>query len=224
MDFKGVIFDFNGTLFWDSDKHESAWRKFSKDIRGYELSDDEFKENVHGRTNDLILKYVMGEKYEKEKLNKLSKEKERVYRELCKEDKERFKLVPGAKKFFDYLKEKNIPFTIATASISDNIDFFVESFNLEKWFDKNKIAFDDGYTKSKPDPDIYLKAAAKIGVDIKECIVFEDAISGIEAAKNASAKGIIVIDEKGDKDSFSELEGVIKVVRSFEEVFNNNFK
>lgn len=106
MDCKGVIFDFNGTLFWDSEKHETAWKEFSKEIRGVELNEEEFKTKVHGRTNELILKYIMGEDCDKDKIDELSKEKERVYRELCKEDKENFRLVPGANEFFDYLKEK----------------------------------------------------------------------------------------------------------------------
>lgn len=218
MDCKGVIFDFNGTLFWDSEKHEKAWKEFSKEIRGYELSEKEFKENVHGRTNELILKHIMGDECDSERIEYLSKEKERVYRELCKSDEKTFKLVPGAIELFDYLKKEGIPFTIATASIKDNVDFFIESFGLDKWFDEDKIAYDDGETNSKPDPDIYLKAAARIGVDIKGCIVFEDAISGIKAANNAGAKEIIVIDGKEEKASFKDIEGVSKIIKDFRDL------
>lgn len=218
MNCKGVIFDFNGTLFWDSEKHETAWKEFSKELRGRELNEEEFKTQVHGRTNELILKYIMGDNLEVEKLEELSKGKEKLYRELCKKDEETFKLVPGASKFFDYLKENHIPFTIATASIKENVDFFVDSFNLNKWFDSNKIAFDDGNTKSKPDPDIYLKAADLLGVDIKECIVFEDAISGIKSASNAGVREIIVIDGLGEKESFKELKNVTKIIKDFNEL------
>lgn len=218
MDCKGVIFDFNGTLFWDSEKHEIAWREFSKEIRGRELNEEEFKTKVHGRTNKLILEYIIGEDCEESRIDELSKEKERLYRNLCKEDKDTFKLVPGAEKFFDYLKEKEIPFTIATASIKENVDFFVESFNLRKWFEIDKIAFDDGSTKSKPDPDIYLKAAKLLGVDIKECIVFEDAISGIKSASNAGVKEIIVIDRLGKKEAFKEIKGVKRIIKNFNEL------
>ncbi|MDZ5252098.1 HAD family phosphatase [Clostridium sp. LIBA-8841] len=218
MDCKGVIFDFNGTLFWDSEKHEIAWKEFSKEIRGVELNEEEFKTKVHGRTNELILKYIIGEDCDKDKIDKLSKEKERVYRELCKKDKENFRLVPGANEFFDYLKERGIPFTIATASIKENVDFFVESFNLNRWFDINKIAFDDGNTRSKPDPDIYLKAADLLGVNIKDCIVFEDAISGIKSANNAGVKEIIVIDGIGEKETFKDIVGVSKIIKDFREL------
>lgn len=172
MDCKGVIFDFNGTLFWDSEKHEIAWREFSKEIRGRELNEEEFKTKVHGRTNKLILEYIIGEDCEESRIDELSKEKERLYRNLCKEDKDTFKLVPGAEKFFDYLKEKEIPFTIATASIKEN----------------------------------------------KECIVFEDAISGIKSASNAGVKEIIVIDRLGKKESFKEIKGVKRIIKDFNEL------
>lgn len=218
MNCKGVIFDFNGTLFWDSEKHETAWKEFSKELRGNELNEEEFKTQVHGRTNELILKYIMGDNLEVEKLEELSKKKEKLYRELCKKDKETFKLVPGAIEFFDFLKENKIPFTIATASIKENVDFFIESFGLSKWFDSSKIAFDDGNTKSKPDPDIYLKAADLLGVDIKECIVFEDAISGIKSASNAGVKEIIVIDGGGEKESYRKLDRVTRIIKDFNEL------
>jgi len=56
---KGVIFDFNGTLFFDSDKHESAWKKISSEIRGYPLSDEEIASKIHGRINKTILEYLL---------------------------------------------------------------------------------------------------------------------------------------------------------------------
>ena len=56
---KGAIFDFNGTLFFDSDKHELAWKKFSSEIRGMPFSEQELADNVHGRTNRAILEYLL---------------------------------------------------------------------------------------------------------------------------------------------------------------------
>jgi Predicted phosphatase/phosphohexomutase len=55
----GLIFDFNGTLFWDSDKHELAWRIFIKELCNREISDSEFLQYVHGRNNDFILGYFL---------------------------------------------------------------------------------------------------------------------------------------------------------------------
>ena len=135
MRYSGMIFDFNGTLFWDSDKHERAWKTLSKNLRGSEFTDEELKKYVHGRTNKSIVEYVLGKTMDDESIIKISNEKEQIYREMCKQDIDNFKLAPGASQFLDYLKENKIPCTIATASGKENLMFFFESFKLEKWFD-----------------------------------------------------------------------------------------
>ncbi len=85
----GIIFDFNGTLFDDSDKHEKAWQIFSTRVFHRNITEEEFKQIVHGRNNDFILQYLSGESLSKEQINSYVEEKERIYRELCEEDKVR---------------------------------------------------------------------------------------------------------------------------------------
>ncbi|MPQ44602.1 HAD family hydrolase [Clostridium tarantellae] len=215
MVYSGVIFDFNGTLFWDSEKHDIAWKAFSKELRGCELTDGELKKYVHGRTNKLILEYIVGEELDIERANYLASEKERVYRELCIKDKENFKLAPGAVELLDYLKEKDIAINIATASDNNNVGFFIESFNLDKWFDINKIVYDDGNIKSKPNPDIYLKAIEKIGLKSEQCIVFEDAMSGIEAAHRAKVGKVFAIASQHTREELDKLSNVDYVINDF---------
>lgn len=217
----GIIFDFNGTLFWDSDKHEDAWRIFSEKLRGNALNDEEFQNVVHGRTNRSIIEYLIGHSIDDNKLSKFAEEKEKIYRDMCKDDAENFKLAPGAIELLDYLKENNIPYTIATASGITNLKFYFESFNLEKWFDFNNIIFDDGSFLGKPEPDIYLKAADKIGVKPETCIVIEDALSGIESALRANIGKIIAIAPSDRHKSFGELECVDHVISDFHD-FNRN--
>jgi hypothetical protein len=77
-------------------------------------------------------------------VEKYGKEKESVYRKRCLLDKENFKLAPGAIEFLNYLKSENIPMTIATMSEWDNVEFYIKEFNLEKWFDLDKIVYSDG--------------------------------------------------------------------------------
>ena len=190
---KGIIFDFNGTLFFDSHMHYEAWKIYSKKLRGYEFSDDEMRKYMFGRTNADIIEYAIGKKPEKELVEKLAKEKEAMYRQMCKRDKEHLKLAPGAEDFLDFLKEKNIPRTIATMSEWDNVDFYIKEFKLEKWFDIDKIVYSNGKIPGKPAPDIYEIASKKINVEPKNCIVVEDAISGINAAHNAGIGMIIAI-------------------------------
>jgi len=137
--YKGIIFDFNGTLFWDSKMHLEAWREYSKKLRSYPFTDDEMRKYMFGRTNEDIVKYLIGKQPSKELVEKCQNEKESVYRDWCRKDKDNFKLAKGAVEFLDFLKENNIPRTIATMSEEQNVQFFIEGFNLEKWFEPEKI-------------------------------------------------------------------------------------
>ena len=188
---KGIIFDFNGTLYWDSQLHYDAWREFSKIIRGVEFTDEEMRDKMFGHTNEDIIEYAIGKKPSKEMVEKYGKEKESVYRKRCLLDKENFKLAPGAIEFLDYLKSENIPMTIATMSEWDNVEFYIKEFNLEKWFDLDKIVYSDGTIPGKPAPDIFMIAAEKIGLAPKDCVVVEDAIAGIKSAQGAGIGKII---------------------------------
>ena len=87
MQYKGIIFDFNGTLFWDSEKHLEAWREFSTRVRPYAFTDEEMREYMFGRTNEDILTYLIGTKPSPELVEKLGSEKEAVYRQMCRDYK-----------------------------------------------------------------------------------------------------------------------------------------
>ncbi len=219
--YKGIIFDFNGTLFFDSEKHLEAWREFSKRVRDHAFTDEEMRDYMFGRTNEDILAYLLGRKPEPELVGQLAQEKEAVYREMCRKDKENTVLAPGAVEFLDYLKENNIPTTIATMSEKNNVDFFIEEFNLAKWFELDKIVFDDGNIKGKPAPDIYLKAAKNLGLKPEECIVVEDAVSGIEAARAAGIGKIIAIASMESEDLYKNIPAVSQIIKNFDEIDRN---
>ena len=217
MKYSGIIFDFNGTLFFDSDKHEDAWRFFSEKLRGNPISNEELQKFILGRTNRSILEYLLGKTLDDERVSQLSEEKEQIYREKCINDPVNLKLVPGAVELLDYLKGKQIPYTIATGSGKSNLLFYMKSLSLNKWFDLNKMVFDDGFLPGKPEPDIYLKAADKIGVSPEKCIVVEDSISGIEAAYRANIGKIVAIGPENKHESLKKLKGVNYVISNFNE-------
>ena len=73
---KGIIFDFNGTLYWDSQLHYDAWREYSKILRGYEFTTQEMQEKMFGHTNEDIIEYAIGKKPTKELVEKYGREKE----------------------------------------------------------------------------------------------------------------------------------------------------
>lgn len=214
---KGIIFDFNGTLFWDSEIQENAWKTFGKQLIGRDITDDEFNTYFHGRTNKDTLEYLTRKALTNEEVNKLAQQKESIYRKLCKSDLNKFRLAPGVEKFLKYLKGNNISFTIATASEINNVEFFINEFDLGRWFDIDKIVYDDGSFKGKPEPDIYLRAADKLNIEAHNCIVFEDALSGVTSARRAGVKEIIAIVPEGRKNVF-ENETNISVINTFDDI------
>lgn len=215
---KGVIFDFNGTLFWDSHMHLQAWREFSAKLRGTPFSDDEMRKYMFGRTNADIIAYAMGQKQPDDVVERLAKEKESHYRDMCRKDLEHFVLAPGAVEFLDFLKDNNIPRTIATMSEKDNVDFYIEGFHLEQWFDIDKIVYSDGTILGKPAPDIFLKAASKLCLSPADCLVFEDALSGIEAAKRAGIGKIVAVASMESRDYYENIEGISDIISDFTNV------
>ena len=115
----------------------------------------------------------------------------------------------------EFLKEKGIDRNIATASAFPNVKFFFEYLDLDNWFDINDVAYNDGIIPGKPDPSIFLLAAKNISVDIENSIIFEDSYSGIEAAKRAGAKKIVVVNSM--KNNYIEENNVL-VINDFREI------
>lgn len=221
---KGIIFDFNGTLYWDSKLHYDAWRDFSKILRGTAFTDEEMREKMFGHTNEDIIEYAIGKKPTPEMVEKYAKEKEALYRKQCLIDRENFKLAPGAVKFLDFLKENNIPRTIATMSEWDNVKFYIKEFNLPRWFDVDKIVYSNGKIPGKPAPDIFMIAADKIGLNPKDCVVVEDAIAGINSAKSAGIGKILAIASLEPVEFYKGIDGVDSIIKSFDEIDRSMFE
>ena len=221
---KGVIFDFNGTLYWDSQLHYDAWIEYSKILRGTPFTKEEMRDNMFGHTNEDIIEYAIGKKPTPEMVEKYAKEKEELYRKRCLKDRANFKLAPGAEEFLDYLKSNNIPMTIATMSEWDNVEFYIKEFNLARWFDIDKIVYSNGKIPGQPAPDIFLIAADKIGLAPKDCLVFEDAIAGINAAKSAGIGKIIAVDSLEPVEFYQNIDGLSAIIKDFREVDKNLFQ
>lgn len=221
--YRGIIFDFNGTLYWDSAKHKETWREYSKKLRGTPFTDEEMIKYMFGRTNEQIIKYAIGKQPTPEMVEKYGQEKEALYRQMCLEDKENFHLAQGVESFLDFLKENNIPRTIATMSDKVNVDFYIEHFHLEKWFDIDKIVYSNGIIPGKPAPDIYEIAAKNLELKPEECIVVEDALSGIEAARAAGIGKIIAICSEESPELYKSISAVGGIINNFDEFDRNLF-
>lgn len=212
---KGVLLDFNGTLFFDSKYHELAWQKICEQMRGYPMSKDEIKNNTHGKNNEQIVDYITDGRLSKEENKRVSLVKEEMYREMCLNDYDNLKLAKGVEEFLDYLVSHKIPFTIASASIKENIDFFVETFMLNKWLDPQTIVYDDGTYPTKV--EMFKQASKNIGVDIKDCLVLEDSISGITYAKECLVASIIAVNSDGYIQKYEQFDCLTKIINDFSE-------
>jgi HAD superfamily hydrolase (TIGR01509 family) len=192
---KGVIFDFNGTLFWDTPIHNKAWDIFLE-THGIRLTDNEKNKIIHGKNNRDILTGLFGNQLTVDEMLKLSAKKEKIYRQLCLQTD--IELAPGAEDMLQFLSVNRIAFTIATASEKDNVDFYFSILPLNTYFDKLKIIFNDGTLKSKPHPQIFQKALDELKLSSSETIIFEDSYAGISAAENAGVSKIIIVNSTDD--------------------------
>ena len=199
-----ILFDFNGTLIFDTSLVDMAWIRLIKEIIDVVPTQEELSKIAHGTPAINALTYFLGNDVEKEKMDKYVFLMDVYYRDFARQYPEIFKLAPGAYEFLDYLKENNFPMTIATSAPKLNVDLFYDELKIDRWFDRDLLMYNDGSFPGKPAPDIYIKAAKKIGYDISECVVFEDAISGIQSAKRANAKKIIAITDLNDDEELIE--------------------
>lgn len=187
---KGVIFDFNGTLFFDTHLHNQAWDIFLEK-HALKLSDGEKDQKIHGKNNSEILSNLFSIELSPNEIKRLGIEKEDIYQSLCLDHE--MALAPGAIDFIEYLAGKKIPYTIATASDLYNLEFYFKHLDLGRYFDLSKISYSNGKVKSKPNPGIFLRAMGVLGISPNSTLIFEDSPSGILAAENAKAKKIIVV-------------------------------
>lgn len=216
---KAVIFDFNGTMFFDEEKHILSWRKFALEHYHIELKDEDFPSHIHGFNNKAILEWMSQKELSEEEVEILSTQKELMYQEMCLNDKEHLHLVSGLVEFLNLLKKNDIVLGIATASRKPNVDWYIKTFNLLTWFKKENIIYDDGtLTKGKPDPMIYLRAFERLGVKSEDSIIFEDSLSGIKSALDSHPHMVIGIREKSEIDKIRHIKELSHIISDYEKI------
>ena len=195
---KAAVFDFNGTLFWDTPYHNRAFRipaeKYStpspEGLRSRRMEDSDLS-FIQGRTNNFIMRYMFGDSLTDRQVADLGEEKEQIYRDLCKGE---VRLGPGAEELFGFLSSKGIRMAIASSSDINNVNFYYREIpSLEKWFPRERFIYNDWTFNSKPAPDIFLKAFARLGISPSEAAVFEDSGAGIRASLAAGSGMTIVV-------------------------------
>ncbi|MBN2652936.1 MAG: HAD family phosphatase [Spirochaetales bacterium] len=205
MKAKGIIFDFNGTMFWDSEYQISAWDKYLAKNK-LQMTASEKEEYIHGRNCRDTFEFLFKRTISDNELDYLIEQKEIIYRNECM--KHKMILAPGLESLLIFLKDNDIKIAIATAAGKKNVEFFIEKFNLLNFFERKNIIYDDGKIKGKPHPDLFNKAAESLNICKNEIIIFEDSKSGIEAARKSGAGKIIVVNSARVNFKTEDLETI----------------
>ena len=179
---KGLLFDMDGVLVNNLEVHREAFAEFFRRY-GVERSFDELS-RVFGMGNDDIMGELMPRDIvERVGVRELGYEKETIYREIYAP---KITPQPGLLSLLAEAEHEGLKCAVGSSGYRANVDFVLDKCNIERYFEA-AVAGDE-VTRCKPDPEIYLTAAAKLGLHPSECIVFEDAEAGIEAAKRANMK------------------------------------
>ena len=211
---RSFIFDFNGTLYRDTEYHRIAWKQFMA-VHGIAISDDDFRRKMNGPGNDVILRRFFGDGPSNAEINALSEEKERIYRDIVLADPARQALAPGVVEMLDMLKARRVPCCVATASIRANVVFYMETLGLNRWFDFDHIFYMTGELPGKPDPAIYRVAMQRSGFLPRHTWVVEDSLPGMQSALGAGVGGLIAVGETVPRDALARMSGLVAHIQDY---------
>jgi beta-phosphoglucomutase len=186
MKYSALIFDMDGTLVHNMPTHNQAWQDVLMEA-GVQIDLEEFNRSTTGKKNIEIVRMFLGEQLSAADVSYWSERKEVLYRErfaCCREP------LPGLIRLLEQAQALDLPMAVATAAPPDNICFILDELNLRRYF-KVVVGAQD-IQQGKPHPEIFLKAAQILGVAPAECLVFEDALGGIEAARRAGMESVMI--------------------------------
>jgi len=215
----GVIWDMDGVIVDTAQQHFESWQKAFQTV-GIELSEEEFKRKF-GQRNDAIIRSMFNRPLTDEEIDRIASYKEEYFRQIVRNG---IKPIKGSAELIKSLAQKGTRMAVASSAPPENISLILEMLDIKHCF--NAIVSGGEVQESKPSPQIFLKAAEKIGIEPTRCIVIEDAVTGVTAAKRAGMRCIAISStnpgeklREADKvvDSLTEL-----TVSSLEQMMNKN--
>ena len=178
------LWDLDGTLADSRDYHWRAWRD-TMARAGVPISETQFNDSF-GQRNDRILTNWLGEQATPDLIREIGDEKEQLYRALM--EREGIVPLPGAAEWVRRLHAEGWQQAIASSAPRANVDLMVRMLGLQPYI--NALVSADDVRKGKPDPEVFLTAASRLGVRPASSVVVEDAEAGIEAARRGGMKSI----------------------------------
>ena len=200
---KAFLFDLNGTMIDDMQFHLEIWFRILTEELGASMTRDEVRSHMYGKNQELLVRVFGAERFSAEEADVISQNKEERYQEHYRPS---LKLLPGLPEFLEDAKRKKIPMAIGSAASPFNINFVLDNLSLHHYF--GGVISGSDVTQSKPHPETFLKAAALLNVKPEDCIVFEDAPKGVEAAERAGMK-CVVLTTMHTPDEFSQYANIL---------------
>ena len=202
----GLLFDMDGVIVDNHIFHYKSWQVLAKSYN-LNLNEEDYRNHMNGRTIGEVVRFLQKDA-SAEEVKKIGIEKEALYRNLYQPF-----LTPtkGLWGFLSNAQEHKIPMCIGTSAPEENVSFTINGLGIGHYF--KTILDDRSVTKGKPHPDIYKKCAQSIGLPNEQCIVFEDALAGIEAGKAAGSKVIALATSHERKAINADL-----VINDFSEI------
>lgn len=197
-----MIFDMDGVIIHSNPLHVEAWKVYNRRF-GIDAG-EAVRDRMYGRRNDEIVREFFGAHLNDEAVAAHGAAKEELFREMAAPGLAGH-LVPGVREFLE--RHASLPLALATNAEPSNVDFLLDRGDLRGFFQ----AIIDGHQvrRPKPDPEIYLRAAKLLDVEPRDCVVFEDSYTGVEAAH---AAGMRVV---GLKTTHADLPDVDLAVDDF---------
>jgi beta-phosphoglucomutase family hydrolase len=190
---EAVLWDLDGVIADTAEYHYQAWREVLRK-RGVDFSKADFM-SLFGQRHDSIIRFALGDSLPKKELDAITEEKQQNYRRRVAVN---IRPMPGAIALIKSLQEHGIKSGIASSAVPENIEIITRSLGIKDCF--QAIAHGMEVKEGKPSPQIFLLAAKKLKVKPDNCVVIEDAIAGVAAAKQAGMKCVAVTNSHSKKD------------------------
>jgi beta-phosphoglucomutase len=180
-----AIWDVDGTLVDTAELHFQAWLELCRQV-GRPFNRSEFAATF-GRRNPEIIRQLFGTKYDDAEIAELGHRKEDLYREEAAKGVD---LLPGVRSLLERLRDHGFKQAIGSSAPRHNLELILRLTHTESFFEA-VVAMEDTH-RGKPDPEVFVVAARRLGVEPRKCLVLEDAVAGVEAAKAGGMKCIAV--------------------------------
>ena len=193
----GVVFDLDGVLIDSHDQHEGAWFALAEEI-GKPMTKELFKRSF-GMRNEMCIPDVFEWTNDADEIARLGDRKEDFYRELLASGG--LEPLPGVLDLVESLKQAGIPISLGSSTSRKNIEVCFKSTGLDAYFGPYYTGAED-VTRGKPDPQMYLLAAERLGIEPPQMLVLEDSGNGCAAAVAAGAYTVAIPSEHTREQNF----------------------